>query len=288
MEEEKSVSESESVIESPLLLPRDKLRKLTLFDVDDYFLQGDENMTDAFQKICTDEEVENKRCITCNETHDFYSVASRKLIHLFIYQNNLFQKINLRSECLLEEQIDVTKLRRNVELLLRQEVEQWELTLKEKNKFVLCTICHLIRHFRLLGRLDAIDGLNVFFKFRGEIYNLSSVEIESEKTQVMNGLELSKPKIVGKVQSEEVVITQLPKQEEEMQGNNIVIIPDNQIIEYKQQCSKCRETVDFAVCLDRLELVDRIMSKGNKAIKKLWDKEEILRPCIANRLSELK
>jgi len=90
-----------------IFLPQDKLANLTLFAVDNYFLHGDDKMTDAFQKICTDEKAESKRCITCDETHEFYSVASRKLIHLFIYQNDLFQNINLRSECLLEEQIDV-------------------------------------------------------------------------------------------------------------------------------------------------------------------------------------
>jgi len=378
--------ENDLTEESPLLLSRDKLRKLTLFDVDNYFLQGDEKLTDAFQKICTDEEVENKRCITCDETHDFYSVAARKLIHLFIYQNDLFQNINLRSECLLDEQIDVTKLRRNVELLLRQEVGQWEITPKEKNKFILCTICHLIRHFRLLGQLDKMDSINSFFKFRVEIFNLSKVELASEQTQVMNELGLGKPQVIGKEQPKEVVVTQLPMQEE--QTNDVIIFDENklellksqletlakkldlasltpiEIIEYerkakellnpegveetsepdllwvdvflehsqdrgfqpflakealirlekemtkeqllknnkhkenssfisdeeleqnKLQCSNCRETIDFAICLERVEKVTKAITHGTKAIRKLWDEQVELRPCIANRLRE--
>jgi len=125
--------------ESPLLFPRDKLRKLTLFDVDNYFLEGDEELTDVIQKICTDEEVENKRCITCDESHEFYSLASRKLIHLFIYKTDLFENINFNAECLLEEQLNVNELRRYLEIFLRREGVNWELTQEEKNKFVLCT-----------------------------------------------------------------------------------------------------------------------------------------------------
>ncbi|MHA1187578.1 MAG: hypothetical protein ACTSSK_12030, partial [Candidatus Heimdallarchaeota archaeon] len=80
LEEEKAVSDSEPDIESPLLLSRDKLRKLSFFDIENYFLEGDEELTDALRKVCTNEEVKNKRCITCDETHELYSLASRKLI----------------------------------------------------------------------------------------------------------------------------------------------------------------------------------------------------------------
>jgi len=377
--EEKKVLEIDLTDMSPLLFPRDKLRKLTLFDVQNYFLEGEEELTDALQKICTNKEVENKRCITCDESHEFYSLASRKLIHLFIYNNELFDTINLTTDCLLEEQIDVTKLRRRLELLLRQEVGQWELTQEEKNKFVLCTVCHLIRHFRLLGQLDLVDSIKVFFEFKGEIYNLSEVELDSEKEQVMSDLELSKPQVIGKVQPKEIVVTQLPKQDQQSESlqfdknkldllksqleeiaNNtdLDILTPIEIIEYKrkakellnpeeleerlepddswidvflanshdkelqpflakealirleeeekkakafkdsslisieqlklnkQQCSKCRETVDFAICLERVEVVSEEIIKGNKATEKLWTDREDLRPCIANKLSE--
>jgi len=380
-EKEEDNDEDDFSVTSPLLLPRDKLKNLGIVDVDDYFLEGDQDLTDAFQKICTDEEVENKRCITCDETHEFYSVASRKLIHLFIYKNDLFQNIDFAAECLLEEQIDVNELRRRVELMLRQEVGQWELTQKEKNKFVLCTICHLIRHLKFLGQLDLVDGVQTFFKFRGQIFNLSQVELGSERTQVMNELRLDKPKIVGKEEPKEIVVTQLPKQEtiskfnmsdkekiefakkqfellanefdmnsltpieiidykikakellnpEEVEENpepdhswvdvfiahmkdkellpflakealirlvkeekkenanqnkNTSLISDEQLELNKQQCSKCRETIDFAVCLERMEEVTKAISKGNKTTKKLWTEREDLRPCIANKLSE--
>ncbi|MHA1811301.1 MAG: hypothetical protein ACTSYH_13380 [Candidatus Heimdallarchaeaceae archaeon] len=215
VEEEINVEDNFSAT-SPLLLPRDKLKKLTLFDVDNYFLEGEEEMTDTIQRICTDEEVKNKRCITCDESHEFYSLASRKLIHLFIYKTDLFENINFNAECLLEEQLNVTELRRYLELFLRREGVNWGLTQKEKNKFVLCTVCHLIRHLKFLGQLDLADGIQTFFKFRGEIYNLSDVELEPEKVKAMTELDLDKPKIIGKEKPKEIIISRLPKQEEQL------------------------------------------------------------------------
>jgi len=252
LEEEKSVSDSEPDIESPLLLSRDKLRKLSFFDVENYFLEGDEELTDALRKVCTNEEVKNKRCITCDESHEFYSLASRKLIHLFIYKNELFDSINLTADCLLEEQIDVTELRRRLELLLRQEVGQWELTQEEKNKFVLCTVCHLIRHFRLLGQLDELDGIQSLFKFKGEIYNLSEVEMESDRAQVMNELQLGEPQVIGEAQPADVVVTQLPRQEK-MSG--FKGLNDTKLAELKTQLEMIAKRLDMA-SLTPIEIIE--------------------------------
>jgi len=244
-EEEEDNDEDDFSVTSPLLFPRDKLKNLGIVDVDYYFLEGDQDLTDAFHKICTDEEVENKRCITCDETHEFYSVASRKLIHLFIYKNDLFDSINLKADCLLEEQIDVTELRRRLELMLRQEVGHWELTQEEKNKFVICTICHLIRHFRFLGQLDTIDGIQSFFKFRGEIFNLSQVELASEKEQVMNDLDLRKPQVIGKVKPKKITISHLPKQNEDSTQMNKSVPMKEELL--REQLDTLAKTIDLDV-----------------------------------------
>jgi len=223
-------------------------------------------LTDAFQKICTDEEVENKRCITCDETHDFYSVASRKLIHLFIYQNDLFQNINLRSECLLEDKIDVTELRRRVELMLRQEVSSWELSQEDKNKFVLCTICNIIRHLHLLSQLDKMDAINTFFKFREEIYNLSVVELTSEREQVMIDLDLGKPQVIGEKHPKEIVISHLPKQNEESNNESKSALSKEELV--KEQLVALANAIDLGAIVPI-----KIIELKRKA-KKLLDPTE--------------
>ncbi|MHA1353614.1 MAG: hypothetical protein ACTSXA_04555 [Candidatus Heimdallarchaeota archaeon] len=259
-------NEIKSTIESPLLLSRDKLRKLSFFDIENYFLEGDEELTDALRKVCTNEEVKNKRCITCDETHEFYSLASRKLIHLFIYKNELFDSINLTSDCLLEERIDVTELRRRLELLLRQEVGKWELTQEEKNKFVLCTVCHLIRHFRLLGQLDQLDGIQSLFKFKGEIFNLSEVEMQSDRTQVMNELQLDAPQVIGEAQPDDVVVTQLPRQEKitGFKGLN-----DTKLAELKTQLEMIAKRLDMA------SLTPNEIIEYKRKAKKLLNTKEV-------------
>ncbi|MGC9778297.1 MAG: hypothetical protein HZR80_03555 [Candidatus Heimdallarchaeota archaeon] len=204
------ISDTGSLVKSPLTMARDKLRGLSLFDIDKFFLIGDQEMTDFLLKICTN--CEKKRCITCDESHNFYWLAARKLIHLFLYQTDLFNEIPLTADCLVKEQIDITKLRRRFELQLRQTVS-WELTKDEKDKFVLCTLCHLIRHFRLLGQIDLLDGIQTFFKFRGKIYNLSESKIATEQAEILKLLQLTKPQVIGDELQKVVEVKQLPQEE---------------------------------------------------------------------------
>ena len=202
-------------VDSPLLLSRDKLKQLDLFTIDDYFLEGDQELTDMLQKICSDEGCDTQRCITCDVTQEFYYLAAQKLIHLFIYKNELFDKINLSAECLLQEQIDITDLRRRVELMFRQDVPEWELTPEQKNKFILCMICHLIRHFKLLGQLDTMESIETFFKYRQQIFKLSDTQLITERTKVMVDLKLDDAKEFSKMAnvSEKIANNQLPKRE---------------------------------------------------------------------------
>ncbi|MHA1188333.1 MAG: hypothetical protein ACTSSK_15975, partial [Candidatus Heimdallarchaeota archaeon] len=168
------------------------------------------------------------------------------------YKNELFDSINLTADCLLEEQIDVSELRRRLELLLRQEVGQWKLTQEEKNKFVLCTVFHLIRHFRLLGQLDELDGIQSLFKFKGEIFNLSEVEMESDRTQVMNELQLDTPQVIGEAQPDDVVVTQLPRQEK-MSG--FKGLTDTKLVELKTQLKMIAKRLDMA-SLTPIEIIE--------------------------------
>ena len=293
LEEKEKVSECKPVIESPLLLPRDKLATLTLFTVEEHFLEGDQEMTDAFQKICED-KVENKRCITCDESHEFYSVAARKLIHLFIYKTDLFQNIDFRANCLLEEQIDVTELRRKVELLLRQEVGQWELKPEEKNKFVLCTVCHIIRHVHLLKQLDSVDAINTLFKFRGEIYGMTNVDLNLEREQVMKDLQLNSPQVIGKVQPKEVVISQLPKQEKKPDKTDkfstaldLESIDDEKIelfYELIEQCDSC--SFSQSECKNRKSEIREMIFSRPKYFREYWFNNPSFQTCIAKVLVE--
>ncbi|MGC9778599.1 MAG: SAM-dependent DNA methyltransferase [Candidatus Heimdallarchaeota archaeon] len=200
----------DSIVKSPLTIARDRLRALDFFDIDKFFLLGDQEMTDALMKICTN--CEKKRCITCDESNDFYWLAARKLIHLFLYQTDLFNEIPLTADCLVKEQIDITELRHRLELQLRQTVS-WELTKDEKDKFVLCTLCHLIRHFRLLGQIDLLDGIQTFFKFRGKIYGISESDLATERTELLKLLQLTKPQVLDEEPQKAVEVKQLPREE---------------------------------------------------------------------------
>ncbi|MBN1327885.1 MAG: hypothetical protein JXA54_00300 [Candidatus Heimdallarchaeota archaeon] len=202
-------------VNSPLLLPRDTLKQIDLFTIDNYFLEGDQELTDVLQEICSNDECDSKRCITCDVTNEFYFLAAQKLIHLFIYQNELFDNINLSAECLLQYQIDVTDLRRRVELMFRQDVPKWELTSEQKNKFILCTICHLIRHFKLLGQFNTMESIETFFKYRQQIFSLSETQLITERTKIMEALKLDtliEPYKTA-IENEKIVNDQLPKQE---------------------------------------------------------------------------
>lgn len=290
-----------SIDDSPLSLARDKLKGISFFDVEDFFLEGDQEMTDALLKICTN--CKDKHCITCDDTHEFYWLAARKLIHLFLYQTDLFEQIPLSVDCLVEEQIDVTELRRRLELQIRQTVN-WELTIEEKNKFVLCTICHLIRHFKLLGQLDLLEGIQTFFNFRGKIYGITESDLATERTEVLKFLHLDEPQVISKDPPKTVEVKHLPREEK----MSHFTLPKNQRVEeLRRVFVSLVESIDYESLLPitittlrskAMELVNpekQDVSEDDYAwvdkLKEHWRDEE-LRPFLAEqaliRMDEMK
>lgn len=195
-------------------LPKEVLESLDVFNIEKYFLEGDPEMTETLIDYCPKNE---KKDVTCDVLNDVYWLAARKIIHLFIYQNELFKKINLSTNCLAEQTVDVTELRRLVELFIRKNTS-WELSKAEKNKFVLCTICHLIRHFKLLGKLDTLDGIKAFFEYKGRIFQLSEKNLQKEQGEAMKILQKLEPQVIDNEEKSIIAeVTQLPQK--------VVIIP---------------------------------------------------------------
>lgn len=187
------------------------LEGMDIFNVEEYFLEGEPELTDTLINYCPKNE---KKDITCNVFSDVYWLGARKIIHLFIYRNELFKEINLSAECLAQQEIDVTKLRRLVELFIRKNTS-WELSKEEKNKFILCTICHLIRHFKLLGKLDSLDGIRAFFEYKGKIFQLSEKSIQQEQEEAVKMLQNLNPQVINNEEKTIVAeVTQLPRRDE--------------------------------------------------------------------------
>jgi len=281
-----------SVAVSPLSLARDKLKGISFFDIEDFFLEGDQEMTDALLKTCTN--CKDKHCITCDETHEFYWLAARKLIHLFLYQTDLFEQIPLSVDCLIEEQIDITELRRKLELQIRQTVS-WKLTIEEKNKFVLCTICHLIRHFKLLGQMDLLEGIQTFFKFRGKIYGITESDLVSERTEVLKFLQLDEPQVISEEPPKTIEVKHLPREEK---MNHFTLSRNQRIEDLKSVFIPLVESIDYESLLPRTITTMRgkakdLINPENKdasendyawvdVLKEHWHDEE-LRPFLAEQ-----
>jgi len=269
-------------LESPLLLPRDKLKQLDLFTIDDYFLEGDQELTDAFQKICSNEDCESKRCITCDVSHEFYYLAARKLIHLFIYKNELFDGINLSAECLMNEQIDISDLRRRMELFLRQTTE-WKLSQQEMNKFILCTLCHLIRHFRLLGQIDMQSAIKSFFGFLGIIYQLPEQKLRLLEQNLFEQLGLND--VVGGKHATQKSILQLLQESDLIP--NLPHSPNNQeekIKHYLQTLWNENPHLQSKTEEEREEFhkkAKRVVRERRAILPSVWEQVEHLRPYLA-------
>lgn len=221
-------------------LPKEVLESLDIFNVEEYFLEGDPEMTETLIDYCPKNE---KKDVTCDVLDDIYWLAARKIIHLFIYQNELFKEIDLSAECLAEQTIDVTKLRRLVELFVRKNTS-WELSKPEKNKFILCTICHLIRHFKLLGKLDTLDGIRAFFEYKGRIFQLSEKSLQQEQGEVINILQKLEPQVVGK-NDETIVaeITQLTQKDKTIP----TLYDSDRIEDLKRFLGEVAQTVDYSL-----------------------------------------
>ncbi len=221
-------------------LPKEVLESLDIFNIEEYFLEGDPEMTETLIDYCPKNE---KKDLTCDALDDIYWLAARKIIHLFIYQNELFKEIDLSAECLAEQIIDVAKLRRLVELFVRKNTS-WELSKHEKNKFILCTICHLIRHFKLLGKLDTLDGIKAFFEYKGRIFQLSEKSLQQEQEEVINILQKLEPQVVGK--SDETIVAEITQLTQK--GETIPTLYDSDRIEdLKRFLGEVAQTVDYSL-----------------------------------------
>ncbi len=91
--------------------------QLDLFNIENYFLEGDLDLTKTLIDLCPKNE---RRGITCDIFDETYWLAARKIIHLFIHENEKFKNIDLSADCLVEQKADVTELRRLMELVLRK------------------------------------------------------------------------------------------------------------------------------------------------------------------------
>jgi hypothetical protein len=227
------------------------------------FLRDDKNMNDTLLNFCP------KNDLTCDVDSEFYSLVVVKLIHSFLKKAQLFADIDLTAQCLQDGSYDVTALRGFVDLYVSQYGKEWDWTAERKDKFLLCSICHIVRHAVSLSKLNLIDGLEVFFSWKGELFKLNSKLLEVEKKSALELLQQGKPQ---------------PNNCTRTADASTVDISDEQLERYRQLCQKCMKTVSFADCAKKVAVVEKAIVNGQKVVQELWGKQEDLRPCIANKL----
>ncbi len=207
-------------------------------------LEGDPKLTKIIQKVCS-----------TTDKHDF------------------------TAECLHDRIYNIKELRHIVKLYLRK-YTKWELTPELMDKFLLCSICHLIRELTALSKFDQIDGLEVFFRYYGEIFQVDKKTLEEKKRMGLKLLQDEKEEEPDKQVPQETM-THYPLSDSET------------IDEAKQIFEIVAATIDYAK-LSPEEIVDKrsiaksllgITEEENtqwiENIPKVWKKETELQQFLA-------
>lgn len=288
------ISDIESNSGNFLSLSKQELEQINFSTVEDYFLEGEQGLTETLIDHCPKINDE-KYDVTCDAFDDTYYLASRKLIHLFIYQNELFKTIDLSADCLLEQKIDVKELRRLVELHIRK-YTKWELSKEKKNKFILCTLCHKIREYKRLGQLDLLTAVKAFFVFMGKIFQLPEKELKQKMEEVIRKLQLDEPRVIGEV--EPVKTKPLSELLKDISSENFLtsLNPRNNdkedVLVYLESVWKNnphRKTKTDEEISELRRRARRIVKERRHLFKIIWEQNDEFRPYLAiESLEELK
>ena len=263
-----------------LLLFPEKLEQVNLFTIENYFLKGDP-LLDKLLDICPKNE---KRAITCNEIDENYWLAARKIIHLFIYQNSLFKTIDLSATCLQEQKVNIAQLREELFSFIEENVN-WNLSKEDKNKLILCTLCHLIRQYKLLGQLDLTTAVKSFFIFLGKIYQLPDKELLEKMNEVINQLQINGQETIGiskKFEEKSIItllqelITQVKSENQELRNFLMDVWKNNRDFDKytPEEISEFRRRAR------------RIVKERNHLLPQIWEQSDYMRPYLAVELLE--
>jgi hypothetical protein len=227
-------------------------------------ITSDDKLTNTLLNFCPKVE---KNDIICDVNNEFYSLAMIKLIHSFLHKTELFEEIEFTVQCLQDGDYDLKYLRMLVNLYVERYGNNWDWTDKRKDKFLLCSICHIIRGTVNLSKLDLIDSLDIFFKWKGKIYQIGSNNLKSEKGKTIQLLQLNEEDKTNEL-SIKIDLRNIT-QEAKLLLDKLMV-----------KCDDCQETQE--VCMKNRKEITAYIKSGNEIINKIWNEQPELHPCIAN------
>lgn len=252
-----------------------EIPEVIFFDFTKIF-EGDPILTKIIQSVCS---TTDKHDFTCDVNSEIYSLVKVKLIHAFLQRTELFNDIDFTAECLHDGKFNIKQLRHTVKLYLRKYTKE-ELTPEILDKFLLCSICHLIRELTALSKFDQIDGLEVFFKYQGEIFKIDKKTLEEKKRRGLKLLQEEKKAESDKQLSQEKIIHHpLPDSEKIEDAKKIFEIVAATIDYDKLTPEEIVDKRSIAKSLLGITEEDNTQWIGN--IPKVWKKETELQQFLA-------